>query len=106
MPQAKPMQDWTFTEFVLDEIKDERERQDQKWGEQNHDPFKFIAILMEEVGEAAQQAVKCYLESKDSATSIQHLKNYRAELVQVAAMAVQMIESVDRNELNRAGVSK
>lgn len=28
------------------------------------------------------------------------LKNYRMELIQVAAVAVQMVESLDRNELN------
>lgn len=103
MPQAKPMQDWTFTEFVLDEVKDERDRQEQKWGEQNHDLFRFLAILMEEVGEASQSAVKSYLESKTPEESEMHLRNYRKELVQVAAMAVQMIESVDRNELRHMG---
>ena len=70
----------------LDEIKSERKRQDEKWGEQNHDPLYWISILVEEVGEAAKEV----LENKFS--------NYRKELVQCAAVCVAAIESFDRND--------
>lgn len=69
----------------LDEIKLERKKQDEKWGEQNHEPLYWIAILVEEVGEAAKEA----LENK--------LSKYREELVQCAAVCVAAIESFDRN---------
>ncbi len=39
---------------VLEEVADERERQNNKWGAQHHDIPMWLAILMEEVGEASQ----------------------------------------------------
>ena len=69
---------------LCDEVLVERERQDEEWGEQNHYSFKWLAILGEEVGEANKAA----LESKPD--------EYRAELIQVAAVAMAMIECHDR----------
>lgn len=40
---------------VLDMVMAERRRQDEKWGKQHHDPTVWMAILMEEVGEAAAE---------------------------------------------------
>jgi NTP pyrophosphatase (non-canonical NTP hydrolase) len=74
---------------VLAEVKTERQRQDAKWGEQNHDPFAYLAILTEEVGEAAQAAVQARFEGGDPA-------RFRHEIVQVAAVAVAIVECVDR----------
>lgn len=42
------------TDAILDEVERERHRQEAKWGPQHHDPPVWLAILMEEVGEAAQ----------------------------------------------------
>lgn len=70
---------------VFIEIRKERNRQDRKWGEQNHHPVKWLAILGEEEGEAC----KAVLENS--------LLEYRAELVQVAAVAVAAIECLDRD---------
>lgn len=69
---------------VLLEVKKERDKQDIRWGEQNHERFKWLAILGEEVGEANRGALE------------QDPENYRAELIQVAAVAVAMVESLDR----------
>ena len=92
---------------VLDEIVAERVRQHDKWGEQNHpdgtggDAYKWLAdgarhkcqtaaalgevtyrhILEEEVAEA-------YAESDP--------QRLRAELIQVAAVAVAWVEKIDR----------
>jgi len=71
---------------VFDEIQAERDRQDEKWGEQNHAPATWMLIAGEEFGEAA----KALLQDEG-------LK-YRWELVQLAAVCVAMIESFDRNE--------
>lgn len=70
---------------VLSDIDRERLRQNKKWGEQNHLPYKWMAILAEEVGEACKEVLE------------NRLEHYREELVQVAAVAVAAIESVDRN---------
>lgn len=67
------------------DVKVERARQDGKWGEQNHWPSWYYLILAEEVGEVA----KAILEHRED--------EVRAELVQVAAVAVAMIESLDRD---------
>jgi hypothetical protein len=83
--------------LVLDEVGEERKRQDAKWGTQNHGLPVWTMILAEEVGEAAREANDFYF-SKDPSVSAEKGRNYRAELVQVAAVAVAMIESYDRNE--------
>jgi len=80
--------------FDYDEIKAERERQVFKWGEQLHDPAIWLAILSEEVGEMAS-AVLCFEFSKEKEKH--RIKDYRKELVQIAAVAVAAIESYDYN---------
>ncbi len=70
---------------ILNLIKKERERQDNKWGIQNHNIFKWLAILGEEVGEVNKSALE---------------NNYQeviSELVQIGAVTVAMIESLERN---------
>ena len=69
---------------ILNLIKKERERQDKKWGIQNHNIFKWLAILGEEVGEVNKSALE---------------NNYQeviSELVQIGAVTVAMIESLER----------
>ena len=68
-------------EAILQEIRNERARQDAKWGSQRHlPPYTWMTILMEEVGESAQAA-------------LEEDPNYEVELVQVAAVAVAALES-------------
>ena len=88
---------------ILDNIQKERQRQIEKWGDQNHSYPKWISILTEEVGEAAKEANDYeYLLDKinnptfDSVLLNQTLINLREELVQVAAVAVQIIEKIDK----------
>ena len=88
---------------ILDDIQKERQRQTEKWDEQNHSYPKWISILTEEVGEAAKEANDYeYLLDKinnpsfDSVLLNQTLINLREELVQVAAVAVQIIEKIDK----------
>lgn len=71
-------------EQVLQEIREERLRQNAKWGEQNHDYPTWRVILDEETGEASN----AFLE--------EDWDNFRVELVQCAAVMVQMIECWDR----------
>lgn len=71
---------------ILLEVAEERARQDDKWGQQDHDPNYWMVILMEEVGEAAHEICGKTL----------NYTNYREEMVQVAAVAVAAIESFDR----------
>jgi NTP pyrophosphatase (non-canonical NTP hydrolase) len=75
---------------VINDVLDERERQHIKWGEQNVDAAVWLAILMEEVGEAAE--VVLWLRGERRAVP----EELREEMVQVAAVAVAMIEWIDR----------
>lgn len=74
---------------IFRQISEERDRQDAKFGEQNHLPVEWMPILMEEVGEVAKEALENHFNHLS-------LYNYRTELIQVAAVAVSMAESFDR----------
>ncbi|WP_025178441.1 MazG-like family protein [Leptospira kirschneri] len=83
-------------ENIIEEILAERDRQDHKWGEQNHNPIEWCAILVEEVGEVSKAALETYFKynGKDS------YSEYRKELIQVSAVAMAMVECLDRNQIN------
>lgn len=98
---------------IIEEIKAEREKQKAKWGEQNHSIIEWQAILMEEVGEVAKEATDFHFKNpylngngemqevleNDVVQSIR-LADYRKELIQTAAVAIQMIECLDRDQSN------
>lgn len=81
---------------ILADIITERSRQDAKFGEQNHSPQDWLMILMEEVGEFARAHMEVVYST--TATDLDAKRRHlRQELVQVAAVAVAMLESADRN---------
>ncbi len=77
---------------VLDEVRRERRRQDAKWGEQNHDPFHWLSIEGEELGEAMRAANEWWHQHPE------HLAEYREEMIQVAAVAVAAVQCLDRGK--------
>jgi NTP pyrophosphatase (non-canonical NTP hydrolase) len=82
---------------VLFEVETERMRQDAKWGEQNHSNELWMAILTEEVGEAAQALLDSRYKVVNPARYTPDVDAHlREELVQVAAVAVAWIEAIDR----------
>lgn len=89
---------------VLGEVEQERLKQDQKWGVQNHSPSDWLTILGEEFGEACKAALEAKFQKDYPAqyTGEVGLHLYRKELIQVAAVAIAAIESLDRNELAKA----
>ena len=82
---------------VIDEILAERRRQDEKWGEQNHDPAVWLAILTEEVGELAEAIL--FDHSNGDERNHTHSADMRTEAIQVAAVAVQFVQFLDRRAL-------
>ncbi len=82
----------TVTAAAIKAVQAERAAQRAKWGEQRHDPMTWLAILGEEVGEANQAALHDMFGGFAAGT-------LRKELVQVAAVAVQMIEHLDAGTL-------
>lgn len=89
---------------ILSEVQKERQRQNEKWGIQDHNAVEWVAILTEEVGEVSKEAVDFHFANGDKnvkdtpSESLQgeRLMAYRKECIQVAAVAVQMVESLDR----------
>jgi len=87
---------------ALEDIQKERDSQDARWGQQNHDPLTWLAILGEEVGEVNKAALEATFGSIYNGS----WDDYRTELVQVAAVAIAMIESFDRNGEPDASLNK
>ncbi len=67
-------------------ILDERDRRDDKWGEQDHSLPEWTVILMEEVGELAKAV------SAETFPLTETEKNWREEAIHVAAVALAMLE--------------
>lgn len=74
---------------AIESVINERERQNAKWGEQNHDPITWAAILSEECGEYAEAALHDKFGGHAAA-------NLREEAVHCAAVALQIVEWIDR----------
>lgn len=103
---------------VCREVIQERVRQEAKWGEQNHPDgttpgFLWTALFrrsMAESAEIAKQEVDLdarlgqstyagiFLEEVFEALAEEDPARLRAELIQVAAVAVAWVESIDRRE--------
>src|SRR5436190_1492862 len=90
IPEMHPMSNHTAS--VLREVADERHRQLSLWGDQLHSQLVWLSILGEEFGEVGR------------AINEKNEQEYRAELVEVAAVAVAAVESLDKNKtLERRG---
>ncbi len=92
-----------MTDFdITQEVLEERKRQDEKWGEQNHEPSLWLAILMEEVGEAAEALLAAHFmpHNSEPKRGESNYQDMRKELVQVAAVAIAIIGSLERNQLS------
>lgn len=76
---------------ALEAVLAERARQDAKWGEQNHLDLTWLAILTEEVGEAAQEILTNQFGKVGNGHG-----DLREEAVHVAAVALAWIEAIDR----------
>jgi len=96
----------SYAPDVLLAIHQERKRQLQKWGVQDHPIADWFLILGEEVGEAQREACEHVFAGRfpeHYPHDPERLQRLRAELVQVAAVAVAMVESLDRNDIAGAG---
>ena len=78
---------------ALASVLKERVRQDKLWGEQNHDPFVWLGILAEEVGEYSKEALNHRFGHTDGRGAY-----LRDECVQAAAVALAMVECLDRGK--------
>lgn len=74
---------------VISDVLAERQRQDAKWGQQDNDPFIYLAVLVEEVGELAQSILHCRFGGHAAAS-------LRTEAIHTAAVALALVECLDR----------
>jgi hypothetical protein len=77
--------------IALDDVMGECAEQVERFGVQDHEPSEWLMILGEEVGEANKAALEYHFRYD----GVKNLKQYRAELVQVAAVAISMIVNLD-----------
>jgi hypothetical protein len=98
---------------VLDEVSAERTRQDDKWGEQNHLDGTALTDVERVDAETARRA--CQQAARDRALTWRLVleeevreayaeadpAKLRAELIQVAAVALAWVEAIDRRNANR-----
>ena len=71
-------------EGALEDVRRERLRQLGKWGDQKHSPMKWLAIALEELGEAAKAALEI------------NQSQYYKELIQTAAVCIAAAEDMVR----------
>lgn len=69
-------------------LQTEANRQVQKFGKQDHTPDRWLTILVEEVGEVSKEMCNMH----DSPCELVY-DNYETELIQVAAVAMSMLEN-------------
>jgi NTP pyrophosphatase (non-canonical NTP hydrolase) len=81
-----------YREHVTNLIHLERQAQDAKWGEQNHLLNVWMLILVEEAGETAQAILKWKFEGGGSVAQVLR------EAVQTVAVAVQMLQCIQRDD--------
>ena len=84
---GKPRDPWpAATRKAMLPVFLERLRQLEKWGDQRHDTMTWLAILSEEVGEAAKAALHDVYGGK-------HAGEFLDEIIQVTAVGLQIIEN-------------
>lgn len=91
------------TESALDMVRAERCRQDSLWGDQsgNH-PFEWMSILGEEYGELCEAVNETFFKNAAHPDRGGFEKIVK-EATQVAAVAVAIIEAVQRNREEAIG---
>ncbi len=88
---------------IENDIRDERRRQDEKWGDQSgHPDALWITILVEEVGEAAQDVLRATGLARGPERTA-HEAHLRMELVQCAAVIKAWITALDDAALAESG---
>jgi len=85
------------TRRALERVGIERDRQQLRWGEQRHALPLWAAIAVEELGEAAQAGLALRRMPLDlPVMRLRHLTAVREEWVQLAAVAIAVIEQLDQ----------
>jgi hypothetical protein len=84
-----------YQQVALEDIVEERERQDATFGAQNHHPAYWLAILGKQVGQFGAAVV----DREWAADKERAMEKVRWEATQVAAVAVAMLESFAHDDV-------
>lgn len=80
---------------IINNVLKERNRQDAKWGEQNHNPQFWTGILGEEYGEFCEAINETVFNNGTDKGGYDNMKN---EAIHVAAVAIGFLECLERNK--------
>jgi hypothetical protein len=81
---------------ALRDVLAEREAQDEKWGVQDHSLTQWMPILGEEFGELCRAVLNADTFAKNASAKQRWVVEARSEAVQVAAVALAIVECIDR----------
>jgi hypothetical protein len=80
---------------ILDDVFDERDKQDDQWGVQNHHPAYWLAILGKQMGQMGTAILnREWWHDKDKASA-----DLRHECIQLVAVGIAMLECLDRGKM-------
>lgn len=82
-------------ESVFELVKEERQRQDAKWGLQSHPANIWSVIIGEEYGEVCQEIWNMYTASEPEKL-YEAMVKYKTELVHMVAVGVAALEQLER----------
>lgn len=84
-------------DYIFAQIKKERKRQLEKWGEQEHTDFEWLSIASEEFGETVKELNDTHL-TFEGGTKGAFEARYRMqeEIIQTAAVLVAWLEQYAR----------
>jgi NTP pyrophosphatase (non-canonical NTP hydrolase) len=81
---------------VIEEVMEERQRQHSLWGLQRHPLGKWLGILGEEFGEVCEAINRIHFPKDAKLTDSDNLEE---ELIQLAAVAVAIVEQLKEEKL-------
>jgi hypothetical protein len=82
---------------AVEDVLNERRRQDDQWGEQNHHPAYWLAILGKQVGQFGSAILNREWAAINARGRAQN--EMRDEAVQIAAVAFAIIECIDAGNM-------
>lgn len=85
-----------FTQMVFQLVSKERERQNAKWGEQNHNGEIWSLIATEELGEVSEARLEMLFKGSQNLNDTPR-ESYITELIQLTAVCVAWLECELRN---------
>ena len=87
-----------FDKRAIRDVLRERRRQNEGWGEQNHDPQTWLSVLVEEVGEMAKEANDLHFWAANGGGRDDIRARLYTEAVQTAAVALAIVECLLRGK--------